>query len=193
MQGDARLAPSPAHLRGDVDPAGLASEQTPEGGCAQMTQNSPSPEGEDSGRPVPTDRETAMPDGVGAAMNRMQPSGGNAFPNGTSAETEGCELVMGDNPMLPARNPCNQQITWLLSWLYLGPSRNHARTVAPQVQRISTPLRRKWRGPESNRRHHDFQSCALPTELPRQRVLEAAVRLTLIHAGGEAAYMFGGC
>ena len=24
-----------------------------------------------------------------------------------------------------------------------------------------------WRGPESNRRHHDFQSCALPTELPR--------------------------
>jgi nuclease-like protein len=25
----------------------------------------------------------------------------------------------------------------------------------------------KWRGPESNRRHHDFQSCALPTELPR--------------------------
>src|SRR5919112_3718707 len=26
---------------------------------------------------------------------------------------------------------------------------------------------REWRGPESNRRHHDFQSCALPTELPR--------------------------
>src|SRR5437879_7002396 len=26
----------------------------------------------------------------------------------------------------------------------------------------------KWRGPESNRRHHDFQSCALPTELPRR-------------------------
>src|SRR5919106_4883911 len=28
------------------------------------------------------------------------------------------------------------------------------------------PLR--WRGPESNWRHHDFQSCALPTELPRR-------------------------
>ncbi len=27
--------------------------------------------------------------------------------------------------------------------------------------------RAKWRGPESNWRHHDFQSCALPTELPR--------------------------
>ena len=24
-----------------------------------------------------------------------------------------------------------------------------------------------WRGPESNRRHHGFQPCALPTELPR--------------------------
>ena len=26
----------------------------------------------------------------------------------------------------------------------------------------------EWRGPESNRGHHDFQSCALPTELPRR-------------------------
>jgi hypothetical protein len=26
----------------------------------------------------------------------------------------------------------------------------------------------KWRGWESNPRHHDFQSCALPTELPRR-------------------------
>src|SRR4029450_5611710 len=25
----------------------------------------------------------------------------------------------------------------------------------------------RWRGPESNRRHHGFQPCALPTELPR--------------------------
>ena len=25
----------------------------------------------------------------------------------------------------------------------------------------------RWRRPEWNRRHHDFQSCALPTELPR--------------------------
>ena len=26
---------------------------------------------------------------------------------------------------------------------------------------------RKWRGPDLNRRHHGFQPCALPTELPR--------------------------
>jgi hypothetical protein len=26
----------------------------------------------------------------------------------------------------------------------------------------------KWRDPESNRGHHDFQSCALPTELSRR-------------------------
>src|SRR5919106_3072900 len=26
---------------------------------------------------------------------------------------------------------------------------------------------REWRGPDSNRRHHGFQPCALPTELPR--------------------------
>ncbi len=27
----------------------------------------------------------------------------------------------------------------------------------------------EWTGPGSNRRHQDFQSCALPTELPVQR------------------------
>src|SRR3712207_9013437 len=27
----------------------------------------------------------------------------------------------------------------------------------------------KWRDPDSNRGHHDFQSCALPTELSRRR------------------------
>src|SRR5207249_2897691 len=37
----------------------------------------------------------------------------------------------------------------------------------------------EWRGPESNRRHHGFQPCALPTELPRPaaRSLAAATRL----------------
>ena len=30
---------------------------------------------------------------------------------------------------------------------------------------------RQWRGPESNRRHHGFQPCALPTELPRRAVM----------------------
>src|SRR5690606_5688293 len=54
------------------------------------------------------------------------------------------------------------------------------KTSAPQARRDSNPqppvletgalpieLRTyAWPGTESNRRHHDFQSCALPTELP---------------------------
>src|SRR5215212_6774551 len=31
-----------------------------------------------------------------------------------------------------------------------------------------------WRDPDSNRGHHDFQSCALPTELSRQRARRLA-------------------
>src|SRR5215212_982406 len=31
-------------------------------------------------------------------------------------------------------------------------------------------VKRKWRDPDSNRGHHDFQSCALPTELSRRKV-----------------------
>jgi hypothetical protein len=33
----------------------------------------------------------------------------------------------------------------------------------------------RWRGPESNRRHHGFQPCALPTELPRRGTVSVAV------------------
>ena len=42
------------------------------------------------------------------------------------------------------------------------------RVVADEDDRASaTAAPREWRGPESNRRHHGFQPCALPTELPR--------------------------
>ncbi len=34
---------------------------------------------------------------------------------------------------------------------------------------------RLWRGPESNRRHHGFQPCALPTELPRRGARSVAL------------------
>jgi hypothetical protein len=36
-----------------------------------------------------------------------------------------------------------------------------------QIVPPSRVLLTRWRGPESNRRHHGFQPCALPTELPR--------------------------
>ena len=32
--------------------------------------------------------------------------------------------------------------------------------------------KKKWRGTESNRRRRDFQSLALPTELPRHHIEE---------------------
>src|SRR5437016_9091185 len=38
--------------------------------------------------------------------------------------------------------------------------------LGPRQLRADEEVRR-WRGAESNRRHYDFQSYALPTELPR--------------------------
>src|SRR6185436_3831724 len=38
----------------------------------------------------------------------------------------------------------------------------------PMTRPGDAPQPARWRGPESNWRHHDFQSCALPTELPRR-------------------------
>jgi hypothetical protein len=35
-------------------------------------------------------------------------------------------------------------------------------------QRMRDVRAYQWTGPGSNRRHQDFQSCALPTELPVQ-------------------------
>ena len=58
------------------------------------------------------------------------------------------------------------------------PRRRVLCTRADRRQRRARPGAARWRGPESNRRHHDFQSCALPTELPRPR----RVRLALVAA-----------
>jgi hypothetical protein len=35
---------------------------------------------------------------------------------------------------------------------------------------LENPRKQQWPGPGSNRRHTDFQSVALPTELPGQSV-----------------------
>ena len=44
-----------------------------------------------------------------------------------------------------------------------NPNRSQKRLVFPHVLPMKTAV---WLGPESNRRHVDFQSTALPTELP---------------------------
>src|SRR3954447_11198995 len=54
--------------------------------------------------------------------------------------------------------------------------RHGSRCVPTVASRSTGPwCAARWRGPESNWRHHDFQSCALPTELPR-RAAKASVR-----------------
>ena len=40
-------------------------------------------------------------------------------------------------------------------------------------------LLKKWLGTESNRRHTDFQSVALPTELPSHGILLILISLSL--------------
>src|SRR5215208_4252384 len=43
--------------------------------------------------------------------------------------------------------------------------RRSAVAIAP-FSRVA--VAEEWRGPDLNRRHHGFQPCALPTELPRR-------------------------
>ena len=43
--------------------------------------------------------------------------------------------------------------------------RNSHRATGCDTMRVKA----EWAGAESNRRHQDFQSCALPTELPARR------------------------
>src|SRR5574340_1054417 len=40
--------------------------------------------------------------------------------------------------------------------------------LAPPEQDRRRLVEREWRGPDLNRRHHGFQPCALPAELPRR-------------------------
>src|SRR5947209_17958345 len=45
-----------------------------------------------------------------------------------------------------------------------------------------TSTSEKWRGPDLNRRHHGFQPCALPTELPRRAAPSVPALLPREHA-----------
>ena len=47
-----------------------------------------------------------------------------------------------------------------------GPFRG-ARATSGSARAESRSCAERWRGPDLNRRHHGFQPCALPTELPR--------------------------
>ena len=47
-------------------------------------------------------------------------------------------------------------------------SRPAAGRAGHRAGRRSDRAAREWRGPDLNRRHHGFQPCALPTELPRR-------------------------
>ena len=53
------------------------------------------------------------------------------------------------------------------AWRRETRSRPTPRRATPAFAALATAAAGGWRGPESNWRHHDFQSCALPTELPR--------------------------
>ena len=46
-------------------------------------------------------------------------------------------------------------------------------------------LPHKWRGTESNRRHTELQSVALPTELPSHRVWVTTIKLLMEDTGLE--------
>jgi hypothetical protein len=48
-----------------------------------------------------------------------------------------------------------------------SPKRQRRTRECHQNETRSSGACMAWRGPESNRRHHGFQPCALPTELPR--------------------------
>ena len=47
---------------------------------------------------------------------------------------------------------------------------NRGSSIAAAIY-LQIATKREWRDPDSNRGHHDFQSCALPTELSRRKMI----------------------
>jgi hypothetical protein len=76
------------------------------------------------------------------------------------------KLLLGESDLLPTPTRTPMGDDWATR-PEIGPSRpiQSLATTAPNPLACRAEV--EWRGPESNRRHHDFQSCALPTELPR--------------------------
>jgi hypothetical protein len=77
-------------------------------------------------------------------------------------------LSPGVGASTPDRGPF-RTVNWTLNAESRPQRERRAARLRAQKPSISRQ-NPKWRGPESNRGHHDFQSCALPTELPRRVV-----------------------
>jgi hypothetical protein len=97
------------------------------------------------------------------------------------------------SPVLPLHNSASYINYNPLTWIFLGGAEGRARTdmevILQQFLRLPRlpipPLRLiTWcRGPESNWGHADFQSAALPTELPRHKIIVA-----FSHTGVKQSY-----
>ena len=63
--------------------------------------------------------------------------------------------------------------------------------VLKKIQIISGENKgeKEWRGTESNRRRRDFQSLALPTELPRHRVKSGLSTGLIVYFSGPLKSM----
>ena len=68
-------------------------------------------------------------------------------------------------------------------WANRSQARRDSNPQPPVLETGALPVELRtfaWPGAESNRRHHDFQSCALPTELPGRK---KSARAGLARAG----------
>ena len=75
--------------------------------------------------------------------------------------------VTDDDYVKALQNPVQQALESGRNEPYSANDRYSKPRFCPGVRRIAAPCGvQRWTGAESNRRHQDFQSCALPTELP---------------------------
>ena len=114
-----------------------------------------------------------------AAGRRARAAAERAGPRGRLDPLRPHDVPAGRRDVLPPlRGGLAEVVEEVSRRAELGRVRDHCRRSTP---RVPDRCRTKWREPDLNRRHHGFQPCALPTELPRQeRVRAPAYRRLLV-------------
>jgi hypothetical protein len=104
------LRPAAGAADGDIDARRAGGPDLPQRRGRRVAQHRARPGGQHGGHAPPVDRQHAMPDGVDAAVNPMQPPRLRAPRHSTARQAQRGELSRADHPVLPVRQARNLRV-----------------------------------------------------------------------------------
>jgi hypothetical protein len=129
---DARALSAPAAIRDrDVDRSRCGRQQSPNGCCGPVAENSSIAASQHGRHPSAVLAQPGMADGVHTAMDPMQAPDAKPATNTTTVDSRVHQLGNGDHPTLPDCDPRHNRVRWCAFGAHRA-SKAHRRRDSPR-------------------------------------------------------------